>query len=231
MMMNMTSSSKDKLDYIWTTYGIPNRFAAASFTNYYPTCASQESARKVCLNYARNDEAIFKYGKGLFLQGPVGTGKTHLSVATLRAIVESNIDTFGCRSSENPIYGDKEYGGYSCAMISTAELLELFRQSSSAKKLKHAAVELHRLAKISEIIILDDIGIEYPSDWSQELLFSIIDLRYRMQRATILTSNCALKDLEERLGKRIVSRVFQMCEGVKVEGEDYRKGAPSVLPL
>ena len=222
--MNMISSSINKLDYIWDTYGIPSRYIEARFSNYYPTCPEQIKAKEICSKFARNTKSVFQNGKGLFLKGPVGTGKTHLAVATLRAIVEANIDSFGCQKNETPIFGEHEYSGYSCSMISVVEFLGSLRQSYSAKNLKHLANRLLHQAKICEIIILDDIGAEKPSDWGEEQLFSLIDLRYRMQRSTILTSNCTLKELESQIGSRIVSRIFEMCEGVQVAGEDYRKG-------
>lgn len=222
--MSTTSSSTDKLDYIWSTYGIPARFTDARLDNYYPTCPEQEKALQICTDYADDAQAFFNHGRGLFLQGPVGTGKTHLSVAVLRHIVESNLDSFGCRSDEMPIYGQQEYAGYSCAMISTVDLLGSMRQSYSIRNLKNLAKRLLDQAKTCKIIIFDDIGAENPTNWGEEQLFSLIDLRYRMQKATILTSNCSLKELEDNLGARIVSRIFEMCKGVKLAGEDYRKG-------
>jgi DNA replication protein DnaC len=44
-----------------------------------------------------------------------------------------------------------------------------------------------------------------------------------MQRATLITSNHTLKEIESGLGERIVSRIFEMTDGVKVDGGDYRK--------
>jgi len=72
-------------------------------------------------------------------------------------------------------------------------------------------------------VILDDIGAERPSDFAAEQLFTIIDLRYRTKRSTFFTSNCTLKELESQIGNRSVSRIFEMCEGVRVTGSDWRK--------
>lgn len=223
MMTNMTSFSKEKLDYIWGTYGIPTRYIDARFENYHPTSDEQEVALEMCRKYAGQRERIFGQGKGLFLMGPVGTGKTHLSVATLWAVTAANIDRFGCRIAGIPLYGQKEYPGYTCAMISVVEFLGIQRQSISARNLKLLAERLLGIAKICELLILDDIGAEKHSEWGEEQLFALIDLRYRMQRATIFTSNCDLKELEKNIGPRTVSRILEMAVGIRVDGEDYRK--------
>ncbi|WP_157048940.1 hypothetical protein [Syntrophomonas palmitatica] len=44
-----------------------------------------------------------------------------------------------------------------------------------------------------------------------------------MQRSTFFTTNCTLKQLENQIGSRVVSRIFEMCKGVKVGGEDWKK--------
>lgn len=108
-------------------------------------------------------------------------------------------------------------------MVSVVDLLGLLRESFNAENLKVRARGLLHRVRADAIVILDDIGAEKPSDWVEEQLYGIIDLRYRMQRSTIFTTNCTLKQLESQIGSRVVSRIFEMCEGVKVGGEDWRK--------
>lgn len=71
--------------------------------------------------------------------------------------------------------------------------------------------------------MLDDVGTESPTEWVEEQLYSLIDLRYRMQRSTIFTPNCTVNQLEKQLGCRVVSRIIDMTDGIKVDGPDYRK--------
>jgi len=224
--MNMSvSSSENELRFraVWSSIGIPPRLAHATLANYKPTCPEQERALQKCRAFARNGLDNIARGQGLFFQGPVGTGKGHLGVATLRSIVENNIERFGRHGSENSFVGEPVYEGYYCSMVSVVDLLWLLRESYSADRLRAPARRLLHRCRTDAVVILDDIGAEKPSDWVEEQLYALIDVRYRMQRSTIFTTNRSMRQLENQIGSRSVSRIIEMCQGVKVGGEDWRK--------
>jgi DNA replication protein DnaC len=223
--MSMSSSSNDpsRLAAVWSAYNIPPRLIEASFEAYQPTCPEQTKALAKCHAFADAGLANIHQGKGLFMQGPVGTGKSHLAVSTLRSILENNIEHFGKPVNGEALAGEPIYEGMTCFMVSVVDLLSILRGSFSADNLKAPARRLFHRARADALVIIDDIGAEKPSDWVEEQLYALIDLRYRMQRSTIFTTNCSLKQLENQIGSRVVSRIFEMCEGVKVEGRDWRK--------
>lgn len=70
--------------------------------------------------------------------------------------------------------------------------------------------------------MLDDIGAEKPTEWVRETLFSLIDFRYQNNKPIIFTSNFHLSNLENKLGKPIISRIVEMCRVIKLDGEDFR---------
>ena len=208
---------------VWSSCGIPLRLAHATLSNYLPDCAEKEVALKKCREFAAQGLENISRGRGLFLQGPVGTGKSHLSVAVLREIIENHPERFGTPPSQTNLYDEYAFDGYRCGMVSVVELLETLRESvGNAKKKEAVRKKLHRI-KCDDFVILDDIGAERPSPFAEEQLFTIIDLRYRTKRSTFFTSNCTLKELESQIGTRSVSRIFEMCEGVRVTGDDWRK--------
>jgi len=224
--MNMSvSSSENELRFraVWSSIGIPPRLAHATLANYKPTCPEQERALQKCRAFARNGLDNIARGQGLFFQGPVGTGKGHLSVATLRAIVGNNLERFGRQASKSGFVGEPVYEGYYCSMVSVVDLLWLLRESYSADRLRAPARRLLHRCRTDAVVILDDIGAEKPSDWVEEQLYALIDVRYRMQRSTIFTTNRSMRQLENQIGSRSVSRIIEMCQGVKVGGEDWRK--------
>ena len=76
-----------------------------------------------------------------------------------------------------------------------------------------------------DCLVLDDLGAEKATEWVAERLYLVINQRYLSNRMTVLTSNCNPEEIEERLGeqgKRITSRVLEMCKIIQLKGEDYR---------
>ena len=86
-----------------------------------------------------------------------------------------------------------------------------------------------RLANVP-ILIIDDMGKEPPSDWVLSRLFAVINARYDKMLPTIITTNYEKSALVERMGKHgdhdtaeaMVSRICEMCELIKLTGEDRR---------
>jgi len=227
MIMTDTSSFsseyEQRLKAVWGSFRIPPRLAHASFENYQPTCPEQERALQKCRTFAKNGLENIARGHGLFFQGPCGTGKSHLCVAALRAIVENDIERFGRPAGEHGFVGEPVYAGCYCLVVSVVDLLSLLRESFNAERLRNSARRLLHRCRSDALVILDDIGAEKPTDWVEEQLYAIIDVRYRMQRSTFFTTNCSMKQLEAQIGSRSVSRIMEMCAGVRVGGDDWRK--------
>ncbi len=69
-----------------------------------------------------------------------------------------------------------------------------------------------------------------PGDWVRETMMQIIGTRFNERRLTIFTTNfldtCrspAEETLEDRIGTRLRSRLYEICKTVIIEGEDYRR--------
>lgn len=216
------SSDGKRLEACWRYFNPPKRLWGARFDNYYPKTKEQAAALESCRGYGTADILT---GKGLMLAGSnYGTGKSHLSVATVRAMIEADPEQYGVRiNDESNVYDPdrQEYQGLTCSFFSVVELLDAWRPGSEAKK-KHGDWLFHR-AKVDDLIVLDDIGAEKASDWTVDRLYAVIDARYRMERATIFTTNCSEKQLVDNGYGRIVSRIFEMTEQVEVKGPDYRR--------
>lgn len=158
--------------------------------------------------------------------GLTGVGKTHLAVATLTEIVRKNIEEFGTFNDYlgNLIYGEIRYNGLNAYYHNCVDFLEAKKTSFSRaddKERKSAVESINRAVK-ADILILDDLGAEKDTAWTEQELFALIDYRNRNSLCTFITSNETLADLEKCIGSRVVSRIVEMTYGIKIEGKDYR---------
>ena len=184
-LMNTTASSTEyewRLRAIWESIDSPPRLAAATLDNYKPDNPGQELALKVCRSFASQGLDNLDQGRGLFFQGPVGTGKSHLSVATLRAVVENNPGHFGRPPSSSPFYDEPVYEGHYCSLVSVVELLDRLKESYKEDRLRDAfrddrvwaSTGICSTAAGAMRRDLDDIGAQKPTDWVEEQLYSLI---------------------------------------------------------
>lgn len=144
----------------------------------------------------------------LLITGTFGTGKTHQAYGALRRIAESGPDRF------------------EMIAITAPDMYGLLRPGGSDRG---AEYELKRLCTIP-LLLLDDLGTEKISEWTEEATYRLLNERYNECRPLIITSNLPTQskngeDLQDKLGGRIVSRLSQMTTFVEMVGPDRRRGA------
>jgi DNA replication protein DnaC len=203
--------------------GIPALYENASVDNFIlpdgnPTARSQLA--KVLLDvkgYIREYPALPK--PGLLFLGAPGRGKTHLAVAALRALIAKGFEGIF----------------YDFQSLLTRIHKGYDQTSGSSDR------EAYQSALDAEILLLDDVGAHRINDWVEDTVTSIVTHRCNSRKATIVTSN--LRDpeagdkrgsglqedihskyfLEERIGMRARSRLFEMCKLIAMpDVEDYR---------
>lgn len=144
-------------------------------------------------------------GRGLYISGPTGRGKTGLAAGVLRRWVEAN-----CQSA---------------LFVVVPDLLDAMR---NAYRRDEDAPEGELIKRVKDVplLVLDDLGTEKPSDWVEEKLYLIVNHRYGAMRPTIFTSNLALKELGMKWHERIAWRIAESCDVVHLKGPNLRaKGA------
>ena len=142
--------------------------------------------------------------EGLYIYGQPGTGKTVLAWCLIKREIEDNFRT----------------GLY----LKCHSFLEQLRQR------KAEGFSLSNLATQADVLVLDDLGAERPTDWVRERILSLIDERIDARKPVIITSNLSPGDLYFHLGGdvqtlRITDRIIGACRVVKFEGVSFRKQA------
>lgn len=182
---------------------------------------SLSQAKLIAEGFARNYPAAGQ--TGLLLMGPSGVGKTHLAVAALRQLMSR---------------------GHQVRFYDYRELLKEIQASYNPDDPTNESSVLAPVLE-AEILLLDDIGAGKPSDWVMETIGHILNKRYNEKRVTLLTTNyldgpdtpAALlqmpsgqsvapvrePSLTDRLGKRVRSRLYEMCRTVEIFSPDYRQ--------
>lgn len=190
----------ERIEAQWNNAGIPKRFRGCRFSNFKLVEGSKrayELSRKYAMEFDHETT------KGLYFLGDVGAGKTHLAISILRTVIEK---------------------GHSGKFLMVPRWLDQIRASFNRKYDDQPTTdEVAAEFKFPGLLVVDDIGSENPSEWVREQIFLGVDERYTNMLPTIFTSNLTPEELEDRLGKRTVSRIIEMCDGVLVEAADYRK--------
>jgi DNA replication protein DnaC len=187
---------------------IPRRYEGCSLGNYQ--LGANNGSQLRAFNYAyRLVREYPSADRGLLFMGPCGVGKTHLSVAILRELIEKK--------------------GVSCLFYEFGSLLKAIQNSYNPIS---RTSELKVLAPVIEakVLVLDELGATKPTDWVHDTMMQIINTRYNDKRLTIFTTNYvdergqpSEETLEDRIGTRLRSRLYEMCRTVVVDGEDYRR--------
>lgn len=167
---------------------IPRRYQGASFDRP-PVTNMDPFVVKEVRRYVLDLDANLDAGRGLWLVGKVGTGKTTLAMVVAQAALERR----------------RTVGIYSAPKL-LSELRRTFGDDSQGTF--HDIIDA--LAAV-DLMHLDDAGAERSNEWVLEQLYTIVNARYEDEKAIIVTSNLEPTELEKQLGERTVSRLHEMC--------------------
>jgi DNA replication protein DnaC len=199
---------------------IPRRYEHCTLDTFEPGYGQADQSLAAAYLMARqfvSGYPVTTEGRGLLLTGSVGVGKTHLAVGIVQAlIVEKGVHALFC-----------DY----------RDLLKRIQESYNPQV---ASTELQILTPIfeAEVLILDELGAQKPTDWVWDTVALILNTRYNDKRTTLITTNypnapAALarsadkvireETLGDRIGERMRSRLAEMCVEVEMRGNDLRQ--------
>ncbi len=162
-------------------------------------------AKKIATRYVEQYPELEDMSKGLYFYSNVkGSGKTLLSIAiTNELIIKYQI---------KPMY------------ISVVNMLNEMKHSFSIKDPNRNFYNLMESFKQAPVLLMDDLGVEKTTDWSEEVLTQILDERMSYKRPTIITSNMPIQSLQKKYpAGRIKSRIEKMTFQVVMPEESVRE--------
>lgn len=153
------------------------------------------------IRYTENFPKFLREGKGLLLHGSVGTGKTYYAACIANRLIDN---------------------GYSALMTNFARITNKIQGTFEGKQ--EYIDSLNRYS----LLVLDDLGAERKSEYMQEMVFNIIDSRYRAGLPLIITTNLTTDEItkSQDIGySRIYDRIIERCFPVSVSGQSRRRAS------
>lgn len=190
-----------------TCFDLPKEISEASFSKAY----RDDNKRLPIFKYFKEFMDSYlkdKKGKGLYLSGSFGSGKTYLVAALFNELAKKNI---------------------SSALVYYPELLRSLKSSFGSDY-----EEKFDFIKTVPLLLLDDIGAENTTSWSRdEVLGPILQYRMEEELPTFFTSNLTLSELEASLSitnsgtekvkaKRIIERIKQLTVPLELISKNRR---------
>lgn len=173
---------------------VPTRYLGATFENlerYGIPLEIEENyikVKKYAEDFKKNNEDLMKpcAGGGIIFSGNVGRMKTTMAIAVLQYVLRE---------------------GFSGYFISLPELLDTLKEMIEGNKQEFKRF-IDKVTN-SSLLVLDDIGAEYPNNWVLNKVDAIITRRYNARLPVIITINMNREELKARYAERIYDRLKQ----------------------
>ena len=180
---------------------IPARFVGRSFANFVADTDDKRHALSVVRDYAEAFAENARKGAGLILAGQPGTGKSHLAAAALQAVLTQDVRYLTCM-----------------------DLIRAVRDTWRRDSERSESQVLGYLERL-DLLVIDEVGVQYGTDGEQTILFDVLDRRYREVRPTILLTNQDREGFSKFIGERTFDRLRETCRWVQFSWPSYRPQA------
>lgn len=151
--------------------------------------------------YVDNFDTRDKEGRGLLFYGDVGRGKTYASLCIANALIDRGI----------------------CCYVT--DFPKLSRQWDDLSRGYGGKEEFLDRLNANHVLIIDDLGAERQTDFTQEMVYAIIDKRTRVGKPLIITTNFTKEQLalpDNETHRKTFNRLRELCVPVKCDGVDRR---------
>jgi DNA replication protein DnaC len=140
---------------------------------------------------------------GFWLQGPPGSGKSHLMASFVHRY-------FAAAEDRVP------------KMVWWSVPFLFDRMTKDFAREDHAEPTFNETLS-ADVLFLDDLGTQQGKPWETERLFQILDRRLNADLPTFVTTNLTPEELRQMLHERVISRLLGLCIPVTLKSRDRRR--------
>lgn len=180
---------------------IPARFVGRTFDTFIADTPEKARALEVVRGFVSEFAENARKGSGLILAGKPGTGKSHLAGAALQALFPLAVRYVTC-------------------MDLIRAVRETWRRDS-----ERSESDLLGYFEGLDLLAVDEVGAQYGTEGEQQIVFDVLDRRYREVRPTVLLTNQNAAGLKAFVGERTYDRLRETCTWVSFDWDSYRPTA------
>lgn len=179
---------------------IPADFKGKSFETFIADTPELKAALGLAKRFVSGWQKAREGGYGLLFYGNPGTGKSHLAISILKALLPQVTGLY----------------------TRVPDMIGYIRAQWHPDSETSSYAAIRRYVDL-DLLVLDELGVQSGSINEQTLLFEVIDARLSENRPTIFLSNLAPVDLVPIIGERLVDRIKGKCVAQRFSGESRRK--------
>lgn len=154
--------------------------------------------RDFLIRYA--DTFDVRTSPSILMMGGTGLGKTHLSSAVARRVIERGSDVFYTGAID--LFSQFETQRFKTYTNDPNELIERYFEC--------------------DLLIIDDLGTEIINQFTVSTLYNLLNDRLSRKKPTIISTNLSKDDIQKKYTDRITSRMFGEYQVLFFMGTDVR---------
>lgn len=165
--------------------GIPERFLDRRLDTFIAESDDQRHALAFAQGYADSFDEVLASGRCALFIGRPGTGKTHLAVGVGMQIMEDGYTAL-----------------FQTVLRAVRRVKDTWRRDSPESESAAIAALV-----FPDLLILDEVGVQFSSDAERLILFDILNERYEKRKPTLFLSNLTTDEVKSCLGERVYDRL------------------------
>ena len=193
--------------------GISAQIKKCSFDSFRLDCYPDVTDPALGISQREQMKTVYEYccdwakdfsrsSTGLIMLGKTGLGKTHLSLAIAGVVINK---------------------GYSVYYNSVQNVMDRLQKEHFGRSSFDEQDSVEGDLFESDLLILDDLGAEFSTQFTVAQLYNIINTRMVNSKPIIISTNLTVREIEEKYSQRIASRIVGSCMPLQFCGKDIRQ--------